>query len=280
MNIFDKVSRPRNTFLMAFLAAVLAAGCGDGVIGGGDGIVGSGGGSGSGPGPAGASPSLGTAGPYGVFASADAAVTLAVDALVDGDVGLMDGLGTCGNCTGLTVTGTVENGTPAAIQAQIDFQAAYVDAANRASNACAIVDGELSSAQADCGGVTSGPTYVPGLYRSAAPIGVGDNLTIILDARGNPDAVFIFQTDAAITTGTSSTVLLANGAQAKNVWWMAGSAATLGVSSDFKGTVIANGAGVSVLGGTALDRTLVEGRMFSSAAAITVGAFATVTVPQ
>jgi hypothetical protein len=63
-------------------------------------------------------------------------------------------------------------------------------------------------------------------------------------------------------------------------WWMAGSAATLGVSSTFKGTVIANGAAVHVLGGTALDRTLVEGRLFSHAAAATVDTLATVTVPQ
>jgi len=55
-----------------------------------------------------------------------------------------------------------------------------------------------------------------------------------LDAGGNPDAVFIFQTDTAITTGSNSVVVLANGAKAKNVWWIAGSAATLGVSSTFK----------------------------------------------
>jgi hypothetical protein len=128
-------------------------------------------------------------------------------------------------------------------------------------------------------GVTNGPTYVPGLYRTADPIGVGVGFTITLDAGGNADAVFIFQTNAAITTGTNSEVLLANGAQAKNVWWMAGSAATLGVSSIFNGTVITNGAAIQVLNGTALEPTLVEGRLLS-AAAVGVDAFATVTVPQ
>jgi hypothetical protein len=182
---------------------------------------------------------------------------------------------------GVTVLGgVVHNGDAQAIQAQTDFGTAYVDAANRASNACAIVDGELSHAQAACAGITNGPTYAPGLYRTASPIGVGATFTITLDARGNPDAVFIFQTDSAITTGSNSIVLLANGAQAKNVWWMAGTAATLGVSSHFKGTVIANGAAVQVLGGTALDPTLVEGRLFSSSAGAGVDAFATVTVPQ
>jgi hypothetical protein len=52
------------------------------------------------------------------------------------------------------------------------------------------------------------------------------------------------------------------------------------MSSIFKGTVLANGASVQVLGGTVLAPTLVEGRLFSSAAAISVDTFATVTVPQ
>jgi len=153
-------------------------------------------------------------------------------------------------------------------------------AAGRSTNACAIVDEELSHAQAACGGITSGPTYVPGLYRTASPIGVGAGFTITLDAQNNPDAVFIFETGAAITTGTNSTVVLANGAQAKNIWRVAGSAATLGVSSIFKGTVIANGAAVQVLGGTASAPTLVEGRLLSHGAAAGVDAFATVTVPH
>lgn len=225
-------------------------------------------------------PDLGTAGTYGVFAS-DAAVTLAANAVVNGDVGL-NPAAACNNCViGTTIIGgVIHNGDAQAIQAQTDFNAAYTDAAGRSTNACAIVDGELSHAQASCGGVTNGPTYVPGLYRSASPIGVGAGFTITLDAQNNPDAVFIFQTDAALTTGSNSTVVLANGAQAKNVWWIAGSAATLGVSSVFKGTVIANGAAVQVLGGTASVPTLVEGRLLSHAAAVGVDAFATITVPH
>ena len=227
-----------------------------------------------------ASPDLGTAGSYGVFAS-NAAVTLAANAVVNGNVGL-NPAAACNNCViGTTIIGgVIHNGDAQAIQAQTDFNAAYTDAAGRSTNACAIVDGELSHAQAACGGVTNGPTYVPGLYRSASPIGIGAGFTITLDAQNNPDAVFIFQTDAALTTGTNSTVVLANGAQAKNVWWIVGSAATLGVSSVFKGTVIANGAAVQVLGGTASVPTLVEGRLLSHAAAVGVDAFATITAPH
>ncbi|GAB3490630.1 hypothetical protein GCM10027399_07880 [Curvibacter fontanus] len=271
MNRSNHANLPARLWLTALLAAAVLAGCGGSS---------SSGSATSGAGPAGASPTLGAAATYGVFAS-NAAVTLAVDSSVTGDVGL-NPAGACNNCVvGVTVlNGVVHNGDQAAIDAQAAFGAAYVDAANRATNACAIVDGELANAQAACAGVTNGPVYAPGLYRTASPIGVGSNFTITLDAKGNPDAVFIFQTGAAITTGTRSAVVLAGGAQAKNVWWMAGSAATLGVSSTFKGTVIANGAAVQVLGGTSLEPTLVEGRLFSRAAGAGLDTFARVTVPQ
>jgi hypothetical protein len=275
MNRLENITKPLR-WLMALLLVAVVAGCG-----GGNGVPGSDTGAGSGPpGPAGASPSLRTASTYGVFASA-AAVTLAANSSVTGDVGLKPA-GACNNCVvGVTIlNGVIHNGDAAATQAQTDFNNAYIDAANRATNACPIT-GDLSAAQANCVGYTPstpGPTYGPGLYRTATTITLSGNMT--LDAHNNPDAVFIFQTNSAITTGSNSTVTLANLAQAKNVWWMAGSAATVGVSSHFKGTVIANGAAVTVLGGTALAPTLVEGRLFSHSAGAVVDTYATVTVPQ
>jgi hypothetical protein len=274
MNKVEKSFKPINGLLAALLVAAFVAGCGDG--GGGGGGTG-----GSGPGPAGASPTLGAAAPYGIFVGNDAAVTLEVDALVDGDLGLMDGGGTCNNCTGLTVTGAIENGTPAAVAAKAAIEAAYTDASTRTANACTLADAsELANAQGACVGLTPGtpgPTYGPGLYRTADPIGFSG--TITLDAGGNSNAVFIFQTDAALTTQSNSTVVLANGAQARNVWWVAGSAATLGLSSSFKGTVVAT-AGVTVgVGSTIGAPTQVNGRVFSRTAAATVGEFTTITVP-
>lgn len=274
MNKFESITKPMKWF-MALLLAALVVGCG-----GGDGIPGTGTTPGTGPGLAGASPVLGTASTYGVFASA-AAVTLAVNSSVTGDVGL-NPVGACNNCVvGTTIlSGVIHNGDAAAIQAQTDFKAVYDEASIRTLNACP-VSGDLSNAQANCTGYTPstpGPVYGPGLYRTATDITLSGTMT--LDAGGNADAVFIFQTDTALTTGSNSIVLLAGNAQAKNVWWIVGSAATLGVSSHFKGTVIANGAAVSVLGGTSLEPTLVEGRLFSHAAGASVNAYAIVTVPQ
>jgi hypothetical protein len=220
---------------------------------------------------------LGTAGTYGIFAQR-ANVTLAVDSRVNGNVGL-NPAGACNNCVvGTTVIGQVHNGGALAVQAQADIQAAYDEASVRATNACTLSSpSDISAAQASCNGFTPGPTYRPGLYRTADPIGFTG--TITLDALGDSSAVFIFQTDSALTTATDSVVVLTNLAQAKNVFWVVGSAATLGVSSTFKGTVIANSAGITVNNGIdPTPRTDVQGRLFSGAA-VTVSEFATVTVP-
>ncbi|MEO8159671.1 MAG: ice-binding family protein [Betaproteobacteria bacterium] len=269
MNRMQNLFKPLRTLLTALLMAAFVSGCG------------SGGGGGSDPGPAGPSPSLGAAATYGIFVGNDAALNLAVNALVVGNVGLMNGLGTCVNCTGLTVTRAIENGTPAAIAAKAALEAAYTDASIRATNACTLANAsQLANAQGACVGLTPGtpgPIYGPGLYRSANPIGFAG--TITLDAGGNSNAVFIFRTDAAITTQPNSTVILANGAQARNVWWIAGSAATLGLSSTFKGTVVATADVTVGVGSTVGAPTRVNGRVFSRTAAATVGAFTTVTVP-
>jgi lipoprotein-anchoring transpeptidase ErfK/SrfK len=50
---------------------------------------------------------------------------------------------------------------------------------------------------------------------------------VTLNAQGDPNAVFIFQI-GSLTTGSNTSVLLINGAQACNVFWQVGSSVTLG----------------------------------------------------
>ena len=60
--------------------------------------------------------------------------------------------------------------------------------------------------------------------------------TVTLDGQGDPNTVLIFQAGSTLTTATSSTVALVNGAQACNVFWQVGSSATLGTDTTFNGT--------------------------------------------
>jgi hypothetical protein len=61
---------------------------------------------------------------------------------------------------------------------------------------------------------------------------------VTLDAQGNANAVFIFQVGSALTTLGSTQVVLAGGAQAKNIFWQVSSSATLGTNSIFEGTIL------------------------------------------
>lgn len=231
---------------------------------------------------------LGTASTYALFAGA--AINLAITGTpsrIVGDVGQQPAAA-CNGCNVLpalpeTIVGVLHQGDAPAIQARNDYEAAYVDGLTRATNSCVLAaPADISAAQGACGGNfspgTPGPVFGPGLYRSASPIGFTG--TITLDAGGNPDAVFIFQSDAAIEPAVNSTVVLAGGAQARNIWWIAGTAVTINLGATFKGTAIAS-AGVTVgVGSTAGAPATVEGRVFSRTAGATVGEFTTITVPQ
>ena len=104
-----------------------------------------------------------------------------------------------------------------------------------------------------------GETLAPGVYKttSAQPsLGITGDLT--LERRTN--AVCIFQIVSTLTTAaTNSQVILTNGATAGNVFWQVGSSATLGTSTTFAGTIMAQ-ASISLdtgatLNGRALART-------------------------
>ena len=63
--------------------------------------------------------------------------------------------------------------------------------------------------------------------------------TLTLDAQGDPNAIFIFQAASTLITASASNVVLVNGAQASNVFWVVGSSATLGTYSALQGSILA-----------------------------------------
>jgi uncharacterized repeat protein (TIGR01451 family) len=164
---------------------------------------------------------LGTAANFAVLAGST--ITNTGLTTINGDVGLSPGTSVTGFPPG-QVNGTIHVGDSVALQAQADLTAAYDDAAARPVSAT-IPTG------------LGGTTQTPGVYDSAAGT-FGIDGTLTLDAQGDPNAVFIFEAAATLTTGSASNVLLINGAQASNVFWVAG-AATLGISSTLVGSILA-----------------------------------------
>jgi hypothetical protein len=62
--------------------------------------------------------------------------------------------------------------------------------------------------------------------------------TLTLDAAGDPDAVFVFQTGSTLKAESGSKILLRNGARSCNVFWQVGSSTTIGTNASFIGTVM------------------------------------------
>ena len=105
--------------------------------------------------------------------------------------------------------------------------------------------------------------FVPGVYQSLTSILVTGDLT--LDGLGDPNAAFIFQSSSTVGAATGARILLVNGAKASNVFWQAGSSATLGGASQWQGNILAAADITMVTGATSC------GRLF--AGAFTAGAF-------
>jgi hypothetical protein len=177
-----------------------------------------------------------------------------------GDLGLSPGSAVTGFPPGQLVSPAVMYLTDAiAAQAEQDLTVAYNDAAGLPGGAT--LPGNLA-----------GLTFTPGLYTNATTVMLTTG-TVTLDAQGNSNAVFIFQVGSSLTTIGGTQVVLAGGAQAKNVFWQVGSSATLGTTSIFQGTIMA------LTSITLDDGAVLDGRALAINGAVTLDNNA-VSAPQ
>jgi uncharacterized repeat protein (TIGR02543 family) len=126
-------------------------------------------------------------------------------------------------------------------------------------------------------GELGGLTLAPGIYKAASGTFNISLLDLTLDAKGDPNAVWIFQTAAGLTVGTPSgarSVKLIGGALAKNVFWYVGSAAVINYAGGgvMVGTVIStSGVTVSNPGASVIGpQSVVNGRIISLIAGVTI----------
>jgi hypothetical protein len=113
-----------------------------------------------------------------------------------------------------------------------DLTTAFNDAAGRMpAPTGAFLNPELVPGSGDFGGMT----LVPGLYKfTGTAAASGADVTLA----AGPDDVWIFQIAADLQVGTSVHVILAGGAQARNIFWQVGTSAVIGTFAVFKGTII------------------------------------------
>ena len=236
---------------------------------------------------------LASAAPYGVFGGSAGMTNTGILTVINGDIGTIatttssitgfhdtagdiytESLanigtvnGTIYTCTNSTTgpTSASPNAVSCAIatQARLDAQTAYLALAGMPSGA-------------NPGGNLATLTLAPGVYTAPAGSFLIEGGDLTLDAQGDVNAVWVFQMATTLTVGgpgaaAPQSIILAGGAQAKNVFWQVGSAATInaGGGGTMVGTLISQaGAAFSTLGNTNI--VTLNGRALSLGASVTL----------
>lgn len=122
-----------------------------------------------------------------------------------------------------------------------DMQTAYTDAAGR-SNPKFLNLGA---------GNIGGRTLRPGLYKFTSAVVIPTNVTI----SGGPNDVWIFQVAGTLRMSSAMKIILAGGAQAKNIFWQVAGAVTLGTTSHFEGNILGK-TGINLQTGASINGRL------------------------
>jgi hypothetical protein len=237
---------------------------------------------------------LNTAAPYGVFGGSAGMTNTGIQTVIDGDIGSIstgtstvtgfhDGDGdvytqtpaNIGTVNGLIYTCTNSTSGPTAAAPN----AVYCNIATEAR-----LDAE--EAYLEMAGLPGGPdpgagnlatlVLAPGVYTAAAGSFMIQGGDLTLDAQGDANATWVFQMATTLTVGgpgaaAPQSIILVNGALARNVFWQVGTAATInaGGGGTMAGTIIAQtGVTFSTAGNT--DIATLNGRALSLGASVTL----------
>lgn len=195
---------------------------------------------------------------------AGAGITTTGGGIINGDVGASPIAGSAIGVTCAQMNGTIyavdPSGPPCAVvdagrldTAKGDLTLAFNDAAGRMPTP----EGPfLNPGAGNIGGLNLGP----GLYKFTGTASItGFPLTLT----GGPDDVWIFQIASGLLVDSGIHVMLAGGAQARNIFWQVGASAVIESFAVFKGTILAS---QSITMGTSSS---LEGRALASTAGVT-----------
>jgi type VI secretion system secreted protein VgrG len=193
-------------------------------------------------------PPLGSAQGFAVLGAST--VTNAGPTVITGDLGVSPGTAITGFPPGTVTGGTIHAGDATATAAQAAAHTAY---ANLVAQPCG-----TNLTGKTLGTSPGAVTLPPGVYcfNSSAQL----TGTLTLDGSG----VYVFKMGTTLTTASKSSVVLAKGAMAGNVFWQVGSSATLGTNTAFVGSILAN------ISDTLTTGASVTGRVFALTGAVTL----------
>ncbi|MCO5251558.1 MAG: ice-binding family protein [Candidatus Kapabacteria bacterium] len=173
---------------------------------------------------------------------------------VDGILYVVDDTGPAGSVKNATLLQTAKS----------DLTTAYNDAAGRTP----VPTGDfLNPGDGNMGGLS----LVAGLYKFTSSAAItGADLTLT----GSSSDVWIFQIATSFNIGSGIKIILAGGAQAKNIFWQVGTSATIGTYATMKGTILADQS-VTLGTGASLD-----GRALAFSASVTMASGVTTKHPD
>jgi hypothetical protein len=125
---------------------------------------------------------------------------------------------------------TLYSATPETAQCAIDLNVLYSDLVSRTGIVRA--------------GVYGSETITPGVYTTGGAVNIAADLT--LNGGGDPNARFIIKTGGAFTMAAGAKILLTNGTQAKNVFWVINGAAAIAANCQARGIFVCFAGAISI----------------------------------
>jgi hypothetical protein len=182
---------------------------------------------------------LGTAGTFAILAKTG--VSTVPTSAITGDLGVSPIAATA--ITGFSVTADSTNTfstspqvtgklyaadyvspTPSNLTAAIgDMELAFTDAASRSADVTELGAGDIG-----------GMTLIPGVYKWSTPLLIPTNVTL----SGSSTDVWIFEVAQGMTMANGTSIHLAGGATAKNIFWQVSGGVTLGTTTHLEGIVL------------------------------------------
>jgi hypothetical protein len=154
---------------------------------------------------------------------------------IKGNVGASPITGAAIGLTCPEVTGTIYSVNAAGPACKVTSPTLLTTAVHNMETAYTDAAGRTLPSAVDLGaGQIGGLTLRPGLYKWNTAVSISTDVTL----SGGPNDVWIFQIAGTLTQASAKKVILAGGAQAKNVFWQVAGGVAIGTTAHFAGTIL------------------------------------------